>query len=104
MKGQGINTNGINTSINLSGASLEQNVPNPNNGSTAIRYHLPQGTSNAQIVITNMKGQVLKSIALNSRGNGQVTLTAGILPAGSYTYTLYVEGTPIETKKMLIIK
>ncbi|HVG42732.1 MAG TPA: tail fiber domain-containing protein, partial [Chitinophagaceae bacterium] len=99
-----MNRQEINTTINVSGASLEQNVPNPNNGSTTIRYHLPQSAGNAQIVITNMKGQVLKSINLNSRGDGQITLNASTLPAGSYNYTLYVEGKSMDNKKMLIVK
>jgi len=95
---------GNNTTANLSGAYLEPNRPNPFKSTTVIRYHLPQSAGAANVVITNMKGQILKSIALTSKGDGQVTLNAGTLAAGSYTYSLWVEGKQIDAKQMLIIK
>src|SRR5205823_3378391 len=48
--------------VTLTGAYLEQNFPNPHNGATTIRYHLPQATQNARVIVTNMKGQVMKTI------------------------------------------
>src|SRR4051812_35425431 len=98
----GNNTN--NTSINLSSAYLEQNYPNPNSGNTLIRYHLPESTMNAKIVITNIKGQVIRSIDLNSRGVGQITLNASTLAAGSYNYSLWVGGKEVDTKRMVVAR
>jgi hypothetical protein len=93
-----------NTTAIISGAYLEQSIPNPSRGSALIRYHLPQGTASAQVVVTNSKGQVLKTIALNSRGHGQVTLDATTLTAGTYTYSLWIEGRQADTKQMVIVR
>jgi cell shape-determining protein MreC len=97
-------THSSNTTATITGAYLEQSIPNPSRGSALIRYHLPQGTSSAQVVVTNSKGQVLKTIALNSRGDGQVSLQGGNLPAGTYTYSLWIEGRQADTKQMVIVR
>jgi hypothetical protein len=49
-----------------------------------------------------MQGQVLRTMALNSRGNGQVTLRLDSLAAGTYAYTLWVDGQKIDTKQMVV--
>jgi hypothetical protein len=102
LNGQGSNVN--TTTATITGAYLEQSTPNPSRGSALIRYHLPQGTTSAQVVVTNSKGQVLKIIALNSRGDGQITLDATTLTAGSYTYSLWIQGKQADTKQMVIVK
>ena len=102
-KREGVNSNGLdNTNANLSGAYLEQNNPNPFNGNTVIRYYLPENSGSAKVTITNMKGQLLKSISLNGKGKGQITLNANTLAAGSYTYSLWVDGTQADSKQMLL--
>lgn len=101
INGKSLTTNGANN-VTVSGAYLEQNAPNPFNGNTIIRYHLPQGAVDAKIVINNMKGQLLKTIALNSQGDGHITLQAGTLPAGSYTYSLWVKAKQVDAKQMLV--
>jgi hypothetical protein len=88
----------------ISNASLEQNTPNPSNGSTIIRYSIPASTLNAQLMISDAGGQILKKIPLSNKGAGQVTITTGEFAAGSYTYTLIAEGKTIATKHMIIAK
>jgi len=82
--------------------ALTSNAPNPSRGTTVIRYHLPQGTASAQIVIHNTGGQLLKSITLTGEGDGQITLTATMLPAGSYAYGLWVAGRQVDAKQMVV--
>lgn len=102
---QSVTTNGVNnTNVSISGAYLVQNAPNPFTSSTIIRYHLPQGATSAKVVIANAKGQLLKTASLNGKGDGQVTLDAGMLAAGSYTYSLWIEGKQVDTKQMIIQK
>jgi hypothetical protein len=88
--------------MTITSAQLEQNIPNPYNGTTVIRYHLPGDINEAKLVVTNMQGQVLRTMALNSRGNGQVTLRLASLAAGTYAYTLWVDGQKIDTKQMVV--
>ena len=88
-----------------SGASLQQNVPNPFSQSTVIRYTLPQACSSAQLVVTGAAGQAVRQIPLScSAGAGSIAIEGGTLPAGSYFYSLYVDGTPVDTKKMILTK
>jgi hypothetical protein len=93
-----------NSYADLSKASLEQNSPNPFNSATIIRYHLHENVGNAKVVITDMSGKTIKSISLNSKGNGQLTLSSGTLAAGSYNYTLWIDNKQVDSKKMVIIK
>ena len=55
-------------------------------------------------MITDAKGSVIKTILLNAKANGQVTLTAGTLATGTYFYTLLTDGRKVATKEMQIIK
>ncbi len=91
-----------NTNISLSSAYLEVNTPNPSKGSTIIRYHIPNDNASATVAITDIKGSLVKSITLNSRGSGQVTLNTSTLADGSYNYTLYVNGRQADSKRMLV--
>jgi hypothetical protein len=94
----------IGNGYDLNKASLEQNTPNPYNSATIIRYHLPRNAGSAKVVITDMSGKTIKSISLISGDNGQLTLNSGTLAAGSYNYTLWIDGKQVDSKKMVISK
>jgi hypothetical protein len=94
----------VSTSINSAVPALKQNSPNPFNNNTVISYYLPPTTKNAQLVVSSVKGQLLKSISLKSYGEGQVTIYSGELAAGSYFYTLTVDGQRIDTRQMILTK
>jgi len=86
-------------------AQLQQNIPNPFKNSTTINYNLPDGTVNAQLIITDAEGSILKDVVLNnSKGPGQAVVNVGDLAAGTYFYSLAVNGKIIGTKRMLLIK
>lgn len=93
----------LNVNMN-SVASLEQNSPNPFSESTTIRYYLPETSGNAQITITDLNGVTLKTISLQQKGHGRVTLQAGELQAGTYTYMLTVDGNIINSYKMVLTR
>jgi hypothetical protein len=96
---QPINT----TSVNLTAASLEQNIPNPVTNTAIINCTLPQKFTSAQIVITDKNGKTLK--AINISGNkGNVKVDASTLASGAYQYSLIVDGKLIDTKQMEHIK
>ena len=86
-----------------SNAYLKQNMPNPSNSSTVIRYYLPDNTSRAQIIITDVKGSTIK-VYNASAAQGSLNISTSELPAGIYNYTLYVNDKNIDTKQMVIMK
>lgn len=87
-----------------SAASLDQNVPNPFTGSTVIGYNLPEGVSSAQMQITDITGKVLAAFPLS--GSGKNTLTANVsgFAAGTYCYSLIVNGELVATRKMVSVR
>jgi len=93
----------ISKTVLLTTAHLEQNAPNPFNQNTSIKYFLPQNINNAFIKVTDVTGQVLKTFTIASE-DGQVNLQAGQLSAGTYQYSLIVDGKLIDTKKMVVLK
>jgi trimeric autotransporter adhesin len=98
------NVSNNNLPVNVSSAWLEQNAPNPFNSSTVISYHIPSNAFASYILITDLKGAMIKSIPLKSNGSGQVTLNAGALAAGSYTYSLWINKQLVDSKQMVITR
>ncbi len=101
---QSTTTNNKQQTINISSASLEQNIPNPFNQSTSIHYNLPSKFNSAQIVITDYSGKTLKQINISTAGKGILNMNAGDLSSGTYNYSLIVDGKLIDTKKMVLTK
>jgi hypothetical protein len=86
-------------------AELGQNIPNPFSESTVIRYYLPEEITNAIIRITDMEGSPVQDLQLGAqRGANQVEFQTQGLAAGTYLYSLFVDGKLIDTKKMMISK
>ncbi len=83
---------------------LAQNQPNPFNKLTTIKYTLPGGTQNAKMQIVDMNGRILKIVQLANNQDGQVIIKAGELDAGTYTYSLIIDGRILNTKKMVLTK
>ena len=83
------------------GARLWQNVPNPTDGTTRIRYRIPQQARQAQISLYSLKGELLQSFPLTQRGEGELSVNTTSLPEGVYVYRLLVEGKQVDAKKLL---
>jgi hypothetical protein len=94
----------VKTTTQLSDAQLEQNVPNPFGTVTKISYRLPKAFGTAQMVITDASGKTIKQVSLAKGGEGVVSLDGTRLSAGTYSYTITVDGKPMQTKKMVLIK
>jgi hypothetical protein len=86
-------------------AELGQNIPNPFSESTVIRYYLPDASQDAIIRITDMEGSPVEDIQLSvQRGANQVEFQTQGLAAGTYLYSLFVDGKFVDTKKMMIAR
>jgi len=79
---------------------LNQNVPNPFAESTVISYSIPGRYSKAQILFTTAAGSLVKTAEVTG-SRGSLTVYADDLSSGVYTYTLVVDGKPIDSKKMI---
>ena len=83
---------------------LKQNQPNPFNENTLIEYFLPETIKNAYIQVTTIEGKVLAKVNIQKKGKGQVTIKAAAYPAGTYHYSLVVDGEVFETKQMVLTR
>ena len=85
-------------------ARLAQNIPNPFNNNSSISYYIPAGLHNAQLIITNVAGDVLKTYTITQSGFGKQIISGNELASGIYQYSLLVDRKLIDTKKMVISK
>jgi hypothetical protein len=81
-------------------AVLNQNVPNPFDDHTVIDYTIPEDATNAQLIIYDASGVIVKKVDLQAKGEGALTLHSSNLKKGMYSYSLIVDGKVIDTKKM----
>ena len=73
-------------------ASLAQNSPNPFTNDTFVEYFIPENVNTAELQITNLNGQVMSTMAIATRGNTKTTISAKNLTAGTYLYSLILNG------------
>ena len=83
-------------------ATLHQNTPNPFTEATTISYVIPLEAQQASIYIYNMLGEQLGKYDISVFGDGNVTIGANELYAGTFLYSLVVDGKLIDTKQMII--
>ena len=104
--GAEVRDNVNNQVVVLSGdkAELQQNNPNPFSETTFVNYFVPENVSKATIEIYDLNGQMMKEVRLNQAGQGQLTIKAKELAAGTYIYKLVTDGRTIDTKKMVLTK
>jgi Chaperone of endosialidase len=92
----------ISSDINPNGSQLLQNRPNPTNGFTEIFYELKdEGT--AAINITDQQGRILKTYSNIAKGQGKIVVNKGDLKAGTYIYSLTINGKLISSRQMVIL-
>jgi hypothetical protein len=82
--------------------SLFQNIPNPSPAAlTTIRFYIPS-SKEGELVITDMAGNVRKKFSSLASGSQRVSVSSSDLGNGTYIYSLYVNGTLFQSKKMII--
>jgi hypothetical protein len=88
---------------NGSGASLQQNIPNPFNQNTEIRFYIPENIITAKLCIYNLQGFQIKQITVTQRGDGSQIIYGSEFSPGIYLYTLIADGKEVDTKRMILM-
>jgi len=84
-------------------ATLKQNSPNPFSSTTLVKYYLPADTQQAEVKIYDSSGKLVYDEAIRGTGKGNIRVEAGTMPAGTYNYSLVIDGKVIDTKQMVIV-
>ncbi|MES2592435.1 MAG: T9SS type A sorting domain-containing protein [Bacteroidota bacterium] len=94
---------GISDNVMNKTATLYQNVPNPANGSTVIKYDLAKSSA-VTISFYDLTGKKIKEIVEGEKavGNYKTTVNISDLSKGVYFYTLRTSNGVELTKKMVI--
>jgi len=86
---------------------LLQNVPNPFSNTTNIQFNLNSNEfSIVEIRINDQVGKEVQRILVKSANEGANTIELNMqgLPSGIYYYSLIVNGTQTDTKKMVVVR
>ncbi len=83
---------------------LYQNTPNPFTHDTEIAYTITPNAQSATIFVYDMTGVQLLQYPIIIFGEGTITIDANDLYAGSFLYSLVVDGKLIDTKQMVLTK
>lgn len=84
-------------------AALYQNVPNPFTQTTEIIYRLSSNARSASLGIYDLNGKQLKHYPLQpDAATGKVEKAGSELVPGMYLYALVIDGTMIDSKRMIL--
>ncbi len=90
-------------------SSLQQNFPNPFNGSTVIRFAVEK-TSDVTITVYDLTGREVTTLVNETKQAGMfsVGFSNAAVASGTYFYRMIArspEGkTTVDTKKMIVLK
>jgi hypothetical protein len=102
---QGITSGASSINVRVDGDWLGQNVPNPHDGTTTIPCYVPAGVSNAELVVSDGAGRLIRSVTLSARNTWtNVTLDMTLLASGTYEYRLVFDGRTVATKQMQLVR
>ncbi|HEX5154379.1 MAG TPA: tail fiber domain-containing protein [Parafilimonas sp.] len=97
------NVTGAKSNTEINTAYLLQNSPNPVKGNATVRCYVPASVKQAQLLMYNMNGRLMRSFPL-SNGMNDIAISTGSLSAGQYSYTLLTDGKKVDTRSMAITK
>lgn len=87
------------------GHRLLANHPNPFNPATVLDYSLAT-PGHVELVVHDLRGRTLASLVDSEQAAGfhQATFAARDLPSGIYFCRLLVDGQPVETRRLLLVR
>lgn len=81
---------------------LSQNVPNPFNEETIIKYSIPAINSYAMINLYDLSGSQIRSYSVSNTGEGEILIPASDLEPGIFIYNLIIDGEEVDSKKLML--
>lgn len=81
---------------------VEQNIPNPFNSETLIKYSLPAGANAAHLAIYDLSGKQINSFPITEKGASSIKITSDKLAAGIYIYSIIADGKVVDSKRMIV--
>ena len=69
-----------------------------------IGYAINMPFSTASIQVSDKGGKAIRQYTIQQQGVGSVTFEGSAIAAGSYTYSLVIDGRVYDTKTIVIIK
>lgn len=90
-----------NAEVSSKSASIGDAYPNPASNFVTVDYALPYGVSEANLMIYDMGGVLMKSYRVDKYFNA-LQLNAGTLLPGSYLYNIEADGIKSESKQLII--
>jgi hypothetical protein len=91
----------VQDSREVSDYTMEQNIPNPFNDRSVIRYQLAPDVKQASITIFNLNGGFVKDYPINEN-KGEITILASEIGKGMFIYSLTRNGQEITSKRMIV--
>ena len=79
------------STLETKGAFMQQNIPNPFADQTTITYQLPEGKSNAEIIVFDLTGKLIKTYAVN-KNQSELIIKAADIGSGLFIYSLVQDG------------
>ena len=82
---------------------LNQNIPNPANGSTTVVYDVIEKGA-VELRVYNQLGQLLQSLPQGTKKEGsyRTVISLAGLPSGMYHYILFIDGEKSDAKKLIV--
>ncbi len=95
-------TKSLEQTIPIKDIKLYQNVPNPFNQTTEIRFFIPEQVKKASLVIYDLNGRELRKMDINDRNDSSIKIYGKELAAGMYIYTLIADDNEVDSKRMIL--
>jgi len=94
----------MNSDLKATQAYLLQNIPNPFDENTIITFSIPRIENYAMLNVYDLQGSQVISHKISQIGTGEFTIPAYELDPGLYIYNLIVDGTEIDSKRMVLME
>ncbi len=87
--------------VAINSAKMFQNYPNPFVSETSIPLEIPYEINKAEIIIYDLKGNVVSSDLVSERGKCSYKVLGTDIATGTYFYVLKLDGRELESKIMI---